>query len=34
MPGVLGGWTAVRDLRRMPKQTFREWWEQRGESNA
>jgi L-lactate dehydrogenase complex protein LldF len=34
MPGVLGGWTAVRDLRRMPKQTFREWWEQRGESDA
>jgi L-lactate dehydrogenase complex protein LldF len=34
LPGVLGGWTAVRDLRRMPKQTFREWWEQRGESNA
>jgi L-lactate dehydrogenase complex protein LldF len=34
LPGVLGGWTAVRDLRRMPKQTFREWWEQRGESDA
>jgi len=30
LPGLLGGWTAVRDLREMPKQTFREWWEERG----
>jgi len=29
LPGMLGGWTAVRDLREMPKQTFREWWEER-----
>ncbi len=29
LPGYLGGWTGVRDLRAMPKQTFREWWEQR-----
>jgi L-lactate dehydrogenase complex protein LldF len=29
LPGLLGGWTRVRDLRAMPKQTFRDWWEQR-----
>jgi L-lactate dehydrogenase complex protein LldF len=29
MPGMLGGWTRVRDLRVMPKQTFREWFEER-----
>ena len=31
LPGMLGGWTAVRDLRAMPKQSFREWWEARAE---
>jgi L-lactate dehydrogenase complex protein LldF len=30
LPGLLGGWTQVRDLQEMPKQTFREWWERRG----
>jgi L-lactate dehydrogenase complex protein LldF len=30
LPGLLGGWTQVRDLREMPKQTFREWFEGRG----
>jgi L-lactate dehydrogenase complex protein LldF len=30
LPGMLGGWTKVRDLREMPKQTFREWFEERG----
>lgn len=30
LPGLLGGWTQVRDLREMPKETFREWWEKRG----
>jgi L-lactate dehydrogenase complex protein LldF len=30
LPGVLGGWTQARDLQKMPKQTFREWWERRG----
>jgi L-lactate dehydrogenase complex protein LldF len=30
LPGLLGGWTQVRDLREMPKQTFREWFEERG----
>ncbi len=29
LPGMLGGWTATRDLAAMPKQTFREWWEER-----
>jgi L-lactate dehydrogenase complex protein LldF len=29
LPGLLGGWTQVRDLQEMPKQTFRDWWEQR-----
>jgi len=29
LPGMLGGWTAVRDLRAMPKQSFREWWDER-----
>ncbi|HEX8681467.1 MAG TPA: LutB/LldF family L-lactate oxidation iron-sulfur protein [Ardenticatenaceae bacterium] len=26
LPGALAGWTAMRDLKPMPKQTFREWW--------
>ncbi len=30
LPGLLGGWTQVRDLHSMPKQTFREWFEGRG----
>ena len=29
LPGILGGWTSVRDLRAMPQQTFRDWFEQR-----
>lgn len=29
LPGMLAGWTATRDLRPFPKQTFREWWQQR-----
>ncbi len=29
LPGMLGNWTAVRDLRPMPKQTFRSWWRER-----
>jgi L-lactate dehydrogenase complex protein LldF len=34
LPGMLGGWTQVRDLHVMPKQTFREWFEQRGKEAA
>ncbi|MDQ4077246.1 MAG: LutB/LldF family L-lactate oxidation iron-sulfur protein [Chloroflexota bacterium] len=26
LPGALGGWTAMRDMPAVPKQTFREWW--------
>jgi L-lactate dehydrogenase complex protein LldF len=26
LPGKLAGWTEARDLRPIPKQTFREWW--------
>ncbi len=29
LPGFAGGWTQVRDLRSMPRQTFREWFEER-----
>jgi L-lactate dehydrogenase complex protein LldF len=32
LPGLLGGWTQVRDLQAMPKQTFRDWFANR--SNA
>jgi L-lactate dehydrogenase complex protein LldF len=34
LPGMLGAWTQVRDLRVMPKQTFREWFEQRSKGAA
>ena len=34
MPGFLGGWTQVRELKEMPKQTFREWFEQRAKSTG
>ncbi|MCX6047847.1 MAG: LutB/LldF family L-lactate oxidation iron-sulfur protein [Chloroflexi bacterium] len=29
LPGLLGGWTATRDMPTIPEQTFREWWEER-----
>ncbi|WP_158910467.1 LutB/LldF family L-lactate oxidation iron-sulfur protein [Granulicella sp. L56] len=29
LPGMLGGWTQVRDLQEMPEETFRDWWEKR-----
>jgi L-lactate dehydrogenase complex protein LldF len=29
LPGMLGNWTAVRDLKPLPKQTFRSWWRER-----
>ena len=29
LPGELGKWSAFRDLKPIPKQTFREWWRDR-----
>ena len=29
LPGMLSGWTAVRDLRPAPKESFRQWWSRR-----
>ncbi|GAC1344302.1 MAG: LutB/LldF family L-lactate oxidation iron-sulfur protein [Ktedonobacteraceae bacterium] len=29
LPGQLGGWTMLRDLQPMPKQSFRDWWRSR-----
>jgi L-lactate dehydrogenase complex protein LldF len=26
LPGMLGGWTAVRDLQSVPRESFRQWW--------
>jgi L-lactate dehydrogenase complex protein LldF len=34
LPGLLGGWTQARDLREMPKETFRSWWEKRGQNGG
>jgi L-lactate dehydrogenase complex protein LldF len=31
LPGELSGWTAMRDIKPISNQTFREWWEQRNE---
>jgi L-lactate dehydrogenase complex protein LldF len=32
LPGMLGNWTRVRDLRALPSQTFRKWWKQRAKN--
>ncbi|WP_058186344.1 LutB/LldF family L-lactate oxidation iron-sulfur protein [Terracidiphilus gabretensis] len=29
LPGIFGGWTQTRDLRAIPRESFREWWESR-----
>jgi L-lactate dehydrogenase complex protein LldF len=29
LPGMLGGWTQTRDLRPIPKESFRDWWAKR-----
>ncbi len=31
LPKVLSGWTDTREVKAIPKQTFREWWESRDE---
>ena len=31
LPGMAGGWTKYRDLRAIPKESFRDWWKVRGE---
>ncbi|HYK35519.1 MAG TPA: lactate utilization protein LutB domain-containing protein, partial [Alloacidobacterium sp.] len=34
LPGMLGNWTSVRDLRPLPKQTFRSWWREREKASV
>jgi L-lactate dehydrogenase complex protein LldF len=34
LPGMLGNWTRVRDLRALPQQTFRQWWKQRAKQDG
>lgn len=34
LPGMLGGWTATRDMPAVPPQSFREWWREREQSGA
>jgi L-lactate dehydrogenase complex protein LldF len=29
LPGMLGGWTASRDLKAIPAESFRDWWAKR-----
>ncbi|MGH9583883.1 MAG: 4Fe-4S dicluster domain-containing protein, partial [Bryobacteraceae bacterium] len=29
LPGLLGSWTATRDLAAVPRESFREWWSKR-----
>jgi L-lactate dehydrogenase complex protein LldF len=29
LPGMMGGWTTVRDLKAMPAEPFRDWWAKR-----
>jgi L-lactate dehydrogenase complex protein LldF len=29
LPGMLGGWTAMRDMPAVPRQSFRDWWRTR-----
>ena len=34
LPGMAGGWTRFRDLRAVPKQSFRDWWKDRANAAA
>jgi L-lactate dehydrogenase complex protein LldF len=29
LPGMASGWTKFRDLREIPKKSFRDWWKER-----
>jgi len=29
LPGMAGAWTRSRDLRPIPKESFRDWWKSR-----
>ena len=33
LPGPLSGWSAVRDLKAVPKESFRGWWKKRSDGN-
>jgi L-lactate dehydrogenase complex protein LldF len=34
LPGFLGGWTDSRNMRSIPKESFRQWWAKRKQENA
>jgi L-lactate dehydrogenase complex protein LldF len=34
LPGMAGGWTKFRDLREIPKKSFRDWWKSRGKDGG
>jgi L-lactate dehydrogenase complex protein LldF len=34
LPGPLAGWSAVRDLKPVPRQSFRAWWAARGRDDG
>lgn len=34
LPGMAGGWTKYRDLKAIPKQSFRDWWKSRSKEKA
>jgi len=34
LPGIAGAWTKSRDLRPVPKESFRDWWKRRASNKA